>query len=905
MHNERLDPQPSGAAPTQLSLPVIERNVSGEGDPDTRPIEVPPALQAGRKSPNAEKISDNQQLQASLQYPMPLRPRAPSAGSKSSQDFSRPVSASSQRTPRRVESPFLEQQQQQQLLVLDNNGQREEESSSSAAENTPIPEIQPLFSTPKTVGNATISSGTMNGKSERTIPALTIPATADSSSVHEGRESVDSTDSKDSAATSSSVGWDPGADISTFDAFTSRNHGLPDAGDPGSRRHRSWEDQRAWEQSERERRELETAAAYERANREEMERRAEEEFHRGEAEARRAADLAKSEGLRSQALPLEHGEPAARDGPLRKRTQTTETYEVKHIRWVDPAVSDAVRTSPILVQNANGPCPLVALVNALSLTTPTNVDTGLVETLRVREQVSLGLLLDAVFDELMSGRRGGVAQDLPDVSDLYQFLITLHTGMNVNPQFVPCGFEPPKSLKADEDERLQQQEQQQQQQQAVSQDEPKGLKVGSFEETREMKLYSTFSVPLIHGWLPSRHHAAFSALARSGRTYEDAQNLLFREEELEDKLAGDGLSAEEQLLLQDIATIKYFLSQSATQLTKSGLAAIVKELAPGAVAILFRNDHFSTLYKHPHSHKMMQLVTDMGYAGHEEVVWESLVDVSGEGSEFLSGDFRAVGNNNSNKQQQGDSSRRGRSTGHSHGRAQDDNSDGWVTVETRNPRRGPDDERRNTVIRDGGGHEVATLSRAQSAEQEDRDLALALQLQEEEEDRHRREVEGRRRREQEQQHQQQGSASEELGPSSGRDATAQRGRGMRISGRGQQVRSLIPPIVPPRDEGSRSSGPEAAAPPPSYQQAANGEPFNPSPNHPAHPSSPNAGAYNTNPGVWGSGLGGRRIPRPGSTAQAGRGDQNLQRRVTGLAAGQDGVAISPAAESSKKDCIVM
>lgn len=401
--------------------------------------------------------------------------------------------------------------------------------------------------------------------------------------------------------------------------------------------------------------------------------------------------------------------------------QRSETYQIKHIRWLD-SVSPEVRTSPILVQNANGPCPLLALVNALTLSTPASCTTALIETLRVREQVSLGLLLDAVFDELMSGRRGDAAQELPNVGDLYSFLITLHTGMNVNPRFVPTqlqqqpnlmdGFEVGNS--------------------PSSNDYPKP---GGFEETKEMALYGTFAIPLIHGWLPSRSHPAFGALGRSARTYEDAQNLLFREEELEDKLQQTGLTSEEQLLLEDISSIKFFLSSSATQLTGYGLDTVMEALSPGSIAILFRNDHFSTLYRHPQTGMLLHLVTDMGYAGHEEVVWESLVDISGEGSEFFSGDFRRVGHHATPSPSQP----------YSQGRH---DSGEWQTV-TRSGR--TNSTTNHQAIANTQSFSIHptdseyNLASPKNTEQEDADLALAMQLQEEEEDQSRRSALARRR----------------------------------------------------------------------------------------------------------------------------------------------------------------
>ncbi|KAH7320738.1 hypothetical protein B0I35DRAFT_351242, partial [Stachybotrys elegans] len=279
----------------------------------------------------------------------------------------------------------------------------------------------------------------------------------------------------------------------------------------------------------------------------------------------------------------------------------TETYQIKNIEWHDLSAAKNPRVSPILVQNANGPCPLVALVNALTMTTPAEEpDVALVQVLRSREQVSLNLLLDAVFDELMSSRRTGSGDALPDVSDLYAFLLSLHTGMNVNPRFIP-----------------------------------------TTQNTHEMGLYATFSIPLIHGWLAAPSDPVYEALERQAASYEDVQNLLFREEELEDRLVNSesGLSESEQQLYQDIITIKSFLSTSATQLTHWGIEVIGKAIRPGTFAILFRNDHFSTLYCHPETKQLLTLVTDAGYRSHEDVVWESLVDVNGERTEFFSGNF--------------------------------------------------------------------------------------------------------------------------------------------------------------------------------------------------------------------------------------------------------------------------
>lgn len=513
--------------------------------------------------------------------------------------------------------------------------------------------------------------------------------------------------------------------------------------------------------------------------------------------------------------------------------QRGETYQIKQIRWSD-SHSREIRTTPILVQNVNGPCPLLALVNALTLSTPPDQATALTETLRVKEQVTLGLLLDAVIDELMSGRRGDAAQELPDLNELYAFLFTLHTGMNVNPRFIPVKRREQNLVDGLESE--------------VSLSVHDFRKPGTFEDTKEMMLYGTFSIPLIHGWIPPRSHAAFQSIERAAQSYEDAQNLLFREEELEDKLQQSGLSHEEQQMLEDVANIKYFLSSTATQLTGYGLDTITEVLNPGSIVILFRNDHFSTLYKQPRTGQLLQLVTDAGYAGHQEIVWESLVDLSGEGSEFLSGDFRSVGHNTGTTQSQ--------SQPQPYDYSQQDES-GWTTVQ------------RGKSKSSGGESGSAAASKplptppedsdlsssaARSHEQEDADLALAMQMQEDEEENARRATAARVREDElsKQFLSQNNLPTAHLNSSPSTSSSNRRSMASRNSvGQSRQPSQTVRPLLPPRRENAPAPSRVNTRPavhrendsnnnnnnnddaPPSYEQASKTEPYNgPDPSHP-------------------------------------------------------------------------
>jgi ubiquitin carboxyl-terminal hydrolase MINDY-1/2 len=452
---------------------------------------------------------------------------------------------------------------------------------------------------------------------------------------------------------------------------------------------------------------------------------------------------------------------------------------------------------------------------------------------------------------------------------LYAFLKALHTGMNVNPRFI-----------------------QEQGQRSHTRAAP-----GGFEATKEMRLYSTFGIPLFHGWLPVLESPEYQAFARSAATYEDAQNVQFHEDELEDKLTV-GLSEQEQDLFEDLHTIKQFLQTWPTQLTDYGLTTLHENLPGGSFAILFRNDHFSTLYKEPRANQLMTLVTDAGYASHDEIVWENLLDVNGQAAELFSGDFRPVSHASNAARGPGAGPRNSSLTGGQNIQSMLDVGSGsgsgseWTTV----PGRASASNANLTAEQPNFGLSDSGLSRT---EQEDHDLALALQLQEEEEDRARQREAERQREDR--------LSSQLLDGGSGRG----RGRGVvniPVSGRGSGRPGGRPgvgagagvgtgagpgaapgaprplsqsgrPAIPPRRAGQgrgvhRPAGDgDGEIPPPTYEDAASAPPFLPPSGHPANPQAPLPGQTGPQrPGM--APPGGYRPPpgQPGMGRGYGRGD---------------------------------
>ena len=286
------------------------------------------------------------------------------------------------------------------------------------------------------------------------------------------------------------------------------------------------------------------------------------------------------------------------------------------IRQVTLGNGSGSRKVPILMQNSNGPCPLLALVNAIVISTPADqLDTPLMFFLSSRTQVTIDRLLDAILDNLLTRHAIGDIPQLPDLEEFHHFLFAIQTGMNANPCFLE------------------------------SQDLHQPHNAGIFVNNRQMELYGSFGVPLIHGWIPSSGNVLHSSLSRVAPNYDDFQAHLVRKTELREKLDTDRLLPEEATLLEDLYIVEDFLSTTASQLTQDGIRAIQESLTPGATAILFRNNHFSTLHKDPRTNQVYSLITDEGYAEHDEVVWEGFVDVRGQGNGLFSGDFRSISHN--------------------------------------------------------------------------------------------------------------------------------------------------------------------------------------------------------------------------------------------------------------------
>merc|ERR1719312_2058141 len=96
--------------------------------------------------------------------------------------------------------------------------------------------------------------------------------------------------------------------------------------------------------------------------------------------------------------------------------------------------------------------------------------------------------------------------------------------------------------------------------------------------------------------------------------------------QLVESIISNGLS-EDSFKVSASLLAQQFLEESASQLTYHGLCELNTVMKEEQLAVFFRNNHFSTMYKQGGS--LYTLVTDQGFLNNIDVVWETLENIEG------------------------------------------------------------------------------------------------------------------------------------------------------------------------------------------------------------------------------------------------------------------------------------
>ncbi|KAM6150120.1 ubiquitin carboxyl-terminal hydrolase MINDY-2 [Erethizon dorsatum] len=287
----------------------------------------------------------------------------------------------------------------------------------------------------------------------------------------------------------------------------------------------------------------------------------EEEEEEGAARAPGAAPLCREED-----------EDDAAQGPAaaKERFPGQSVYHIKWIQWKE-------ENTPIITQNENGPCPLLAILNVLLLAWKVKLP-PMMEIITAEQLMEyLGdYMLDAKPKEISEIQRLNYEQNM---SDAMAILHKLQTGLDVNVKFT-------------------------------------GVRV--FEYTPECVVFDLLDIPLYHGWLVDpQTDDAVKAVGNCSYNQLVEKIILCKQSD-DSQLVSEGFVAEQ------------FLNNTATQLTYHGLCELTSTVQEGELCVFFRNNHFSTMTKH--KGQLYLLVTDQGFLTEEKVVWESLHNVDGDGN---------------------------------------------------------------------------------------------------------------------------------------------------------------------------------------------------------------------------------------------------------------------------------
>ncbi|XP_076147667.1 ubiquitin carboxyl-terminal hydrolase MINDY-2 isoform X2 [Alosa pseudoharengus] len=288
-----------------------------------------------------------------------------------------------------------------------------------------------------------------------------------------------------------------------------------------------------------------------------------------------------SEGLEDKSLALalqnEYGPDGAKLPVTKDRSAGQSIYHIKWIKWKE-------ENTPIITQNENGPCPLLAIMNVLLLAWKVKMP-PMMEIITAEQLMEyLGdYILEAKPKEISEAQRLNYEQNM---SDAMAVLHKLQTGLDVNVKFT-------------------------------------GVRV--FEYTPECIVFDLLDIPLYHGWLVDPQMEEIERAVGNCSYNQLVEKIISCKQADSSELAGEGLVAEQ------------FLNSTATQLTYHGLCELTSSVQEGELCVFFRNNHFSTMTKF--KGQLYLLVTDQGFLTEEKVVWESLHNVDGDGN-FCDSEFR-------------------------------------------------------------------------------------------------------------------------------------------------------------------------------------------------------------------------------------------------------------------------
>lgn len=244
---------------------------------------------------------------------------------------------------------------------------------------------------------------------------------------------------------------------------------------------------------------------------------------------------------------------------------------VYQIKWVKFKGKDV----PIITQNENGPCPLLAIMNVLLLK-------GKIKFTSDTEIISSEQMMAHLGECILADKPQNVTEVVQlnyeqNMHDAMAVIHKLQTGLDVNVRFNG---------------------------------------VSEFEYTPECIIFDLLGISLYHGWLiDPQNHGEVSAIGNCSYN------------QLVEKIISQRISDNNDLITEALVA-EGFLDRTASQLTYHGLCELSSTVKSDQLCVFFRNNHFCTLFRQ--KDELFLLVTDQGFLHERNVVWETLNNVEGD-----------------------------------------------------------------------------------------------------------------------------------------------------------------------------------------------------------------------------------------------------------------------------------
>lgn len=276
-------------------------------------------------------------------------------------------------------------------------------------------------------------------------------------------------------------------------------------------------------------------------------------------------------------------------------------FELKEIKFLSKPVR-------IILQNENGPCPLLAITNVMILRDKLKFNNDIVTLSEIIESIG-GLFLENCH-KFQNSEETIIAA--------LETLPKLVNGLDLNIKFND---------------------------------------VNSFEFTQELSVFDALEIPIYHAFIVDEQDEKFSCVRNL--SYNSALNKIVEYQTLCDQLQNNNTELSEGFLdpgLNDcdvksnydnnnqIAShsqtnhamlaqfeigqaVDEFIHTNLKQINFAGLCRLYDVISELRLGVLLHNNHFSVIYKN--QGKLYLLVTDIGFKDEPAVIWELLDEING------------------------------------------------------------------------------------------------------------------------------------------------------------------------------------------------------------------------------------------------------------------------------------